>query len=150
MNAGAVPRSETLQGEVRSPPCILLHLPPQGCAVSAAWDLEAQLSQKLRAPVAPSFMRLISGSSSLSLSLGVTHGTCHVSGPWLECLGQSSAADTWVPVCSPLQPKPRTLSAGPQMACLAVAAQWKGVQEPPLLGLRPLEPHKNLRQQIRQ
>ena len=33
---------------------------------------------------------------------------------------------------------------------LAVAAQWKGIQKPPLLGLRPLEPHKNLGQQIRQ
>ena len=73
-----------------------------------------------------------------------------VSGPRWEGLSQSSVADTWVPVCSPLQPKPRTLLAGPQMACLAVAAQWKGVQKPPLLGLRPLEPHKNLGQQIRQ
>lgn len=72
-----MPRSGTPQREVQSPPCILPHLPPQRRAVSAAWDLEAQLSQKLRALVAPNFMWLISGSSSLSVSLGVTRGTRH-------------------------------------------------------------------------
>lgn len=54
-----MPRSETLQREARSPPCILLHLPPQGLAVSAAWDLEAPLSQEVRALVAPNLMAVV-------------------------------------------------------------------------------------------
>lgn len=78
MNTGAVPRSETLQRAAWSPPCILPDLPPQDCAVSAAWDLEARLSQELRAPVAPNLMAVV-GLRELQLVSFTGSPTWHTS-----------------------------------------------------------------------
>lgn len=98
----------------------MLHLPLQCYAVSAAWGLKEWLSQEPRAPVGPQLNACCRSLGALAcLSLGVTHGACvTVSGPRWECLSQRSAADAWVPVHSPLQPKPRTRSLMVPPGCI--------------------------------
>lgn len=108
------------------------------------------VESEAEAPVAPSFMRadlrelqLVSFTGSHTWHVG------HMSGPWRECLSQSSAADTWVPVCfsAPAEAED-SIGWSSGWPAWAVAVIVEGSPEPPLLGLRPLEPHKNLREQI--
>lgn len=57
---------------------MLPHLPPQDRTVSAAWDLEARLSQELRAPVAPNLMAVV-GLRELQLVSFTGSPTWHTS-----------------------------------------------------------------------